>query len=40
MDVVERRFHWIEPMRAIHATPAAVAHRRALERALVVTVEP
>ena len=40
MDVVERRFHRIEPVRAIHTATAAVAHGRALELSLVVPVEP
>ena len=40
MDVVERRFHRVEPVTAVHAATAAIAHRRALELSLVVPVEP
>lgn len=40
IDVVERRFSRVERMAAVHAAPAAVAHRGALERALGVTRNP
>jgi hypothetical protein len=35
--VVERRFRRLQRMRAVDATPSAVAHRGTLERALDVT---
>ena len=40
MDVVERRFHRIEAVPAIHAAAAAIAHGRALELSLVVPSVP
>ena len=40
VDVVQRRFHRVEPVPAVDTTPAAVAHRRALELSFVVPVEP
>jgi hypothetical protein len=40
VDVVQRRFHRVEPVPAIHAATAAVAHGRALELSLVVPVMP
>lgn len=40
VDVVQRRFHRVEPVSAVHTTSAAIAHRRALELSLVVPVEP
>jgi hypothetical protein len=39
IDVVERRFNRLEVMAAVDAPAAAVAHRGALERALVVPFE-
>ena len=40
MDVVQRRFHRVEPVPAVDTTSAAVAHCRALELSFVVPIEP
>lgn len=40
MDVVQRRFHRVEPVPAVYAATAAVAHGCALELSLVFPVEP
>jgi hypothetical protein len=40
VHVVQRRFNRFQAIAAVHAPPAAIAHRRALERTLVVPAEP
>ena len=40
VDVVQRRFHRVEPVPAVDTAAAAIAHRRALELSLVVPIVP